>query len=404
MRSGRRLVLGVTGSIAAYKVCDLARRLVEAGAQVQVVMTEAATRFVGPLTFQALTGHEVLVDLFDLGAESRMGHITLAREADLVVVAPATADFLARAAGGHADDLLSTLLLAARCPVLLCPAMNTAMWEHPATQANTERLAGFPRHRIVPPDAGELACGEEGAGRLPEPAALFEEVLAALGPDDLAGRRVLVTAGPTREPLDPVRFLSNRSSGRMGFSLARTARRRGADVVLVAGPTELAAPRGVESVRVETAEELREAVVSRAASCDVVVKAAAVADVRPARRAAVKQRKAELPDALPLERTDDVLAGLGARGADRPLLVGFAAETSDLDEAGPAKLAAKGCHLVVANRVDEPGSGFATDTNRAVIYDREGGREPVPAPGEPPVDKDVLADRIWDRVIELLDE
>ena len=401
MLAGHRIVLGVTGGIAAYKACDLVRRLVEAGGDVRVVMTEAATRLVAPLTFSALTGHETATDLFDEG--SPMAHITLAREAEAVVIAPATADFLAKAAGGHADDLLSTLLLACRAPVVLCPAMNTAMWEHPLTQANVARLTELPRHRIVPPDSGDLACGEAGAGRLPEPAVILEELLCALAPDDLEGRRVLVTAGPTREPVDPVRFLSNHSSGRMGFALARTARRRGAEVALVVGPTALPPPTGVEVVAVETAAELKEAVVSRAAACDVVVKAAAVADVRPVSRAAVKQRKTELPAALPLARTEDVLATLGAMGRDRPLLVGFAAETADLDEAGPAKLAAKGCHLLVANRIDEPGAGFGTETNRAVIYDRGGGREPVPEAGLPPVAKDGLADRIWDRVIELLD-
>ena len=402
MPDPHRIVLGVTGGIAAYKLCDVVRRLVEAALEVHVVMTEAATRFVAPLTFQALSGNEVGLDLFDLGRESRMSHIGLAREADLVLVAPATADFLARVAGGRADDLLSTLLLAARCPVLLAPSMNTAMLEHPATQDNLARIAAWPRYRIVPPGRGDLACGEVGAGRLPEVDVLVEAVRSAVAPQDLAGRRVLVTAGATREPVDAVRFLSNRATGRMGFALARTAARRGAEVVLVHGPTELAPPPGVEAIGIETAEELRDAVLDRADACDAVVKAAAVADVRPARRFEGKLRKDELPEALPLERTDDVLALLGARRRPRPLLVGFAAEAGPLDEAGPRKLERKGCALLVANRIDEPGAGFGTDTNRAVLYDREGGREPVPADGEAPVTKDALADRIWDRVAAML--
>lgn len=404
MADTRRIVVGVTGGIAAYKVCDLVRRLVEAGDDVHVVMTEAATRFVAPLTFQALSGNEVGLDLFDLGRESRMNHIGLAREADLVVVAPATADFLARAAGGHADDLLATLLLATRAPVLLAPSMNTAMWEHCATQANVERLGGFTRYRIVPPDSGDLACGEVGAGRLPDVGILVEAVQSALTTQDLAGRRVLVTAGATREAVDAVRFLSNRATGRMGFALAKTAARRGARVAVVHGPTDLSPPHGVEAVPIESAAELKDAVLGRAERSDVVVKAAAVADVRPTRREQGKTRKTDLPRALELERTDDVLALLGARGTDRPLLVGFAAETRDLDVAGPEKLAAKGCALLVANRIDEPGAGFGTATNRAVIYDRAGGREPVPASGDAPVSKEALADRIWDRVVALLSE
>ena len=401
---GRRILLGVTGGIAAYKSADLCRRLLDAGAQVQAVLTASAARFVAPLTFQALTGAEVPVELFDADRESRISHIQLARDAEVIVVAPATANFVAKMAHGLADDLLSTLLLAARCPVVVVPAMNTAMWEHPATQANLQTLTGWARHRVVRPDAGALACGEVGAGRMPDPPVLIEEIRAALTPQTLAGRTLLVTAGPTQEPLDAVRFLTNRSTGRMGFSVARAARARGADVTLVHGPVALDPPAGVELIAVRTAAQMADAVLGRAGQVDAVIKVAAVADARPTTPATGKIRKADLAGALAgaqsLSPTTDILRALAlGRSGSRPILVGFAAEATDLDQAGPAKLADKGCDLLVANRIDGEDAGFGTDTNRAVIFDRSGGREEVAL-----TTKDALADRLCERVAALLDE
>lgn len=397
---GRRILLGVTGGIAAYKSAELCRRLMDAGAEVQAVLTASASRFVTPLTFQALTGNEAPVQLFDTDRESRISHIELARAADVILIAPATANFVAKMAHGLADDLLSTLLLAARCPVVVAPAMNTAMWEHPATRANLDTLAAWPRHRVIEPDAGALACGEVGAGRMPDPPVLIEEVRAALTPQDMAGRDVLVTAGPTQEALDAVRFLTNRSTGRMGFAVARAARARGAQVTLVHGPVELERPAGVLAMPVRTAAQMADAVLGQADSVDVIIKVAAVADGRPPSPAAGKLRKAELGGDLTLERTTDILKTLGAkRSGDRPVLVGFAAETEDLDQAGPAKLADKRCDLLVANRVDSTDAGFAAETNRAVIFDRQGGREEVAL-----TTKDALAERICERVVALLSE
>jgi len=395
---GRKVLLGVTGGIAAYKAAELTRRLIDAGATVQAVLTAGATRFVAPLTFQALTSREAPFELFDSDRESRISHIELARGADVIVVAPATADFVAKMALGLADDLLSTLLLAARCPVVVVPAMNTAMWEHPATQANLERLSGWKRHRVVQPDAGALACGEVGAGRMPDPPLLIEEIRAALTPQDLQGRQILVTAGPTQEPIDPVRFLTNLSTGKMGFAVARAARARGAHVVLVSGPVALDTPPGVLRIDVRTAAEMAGAVLGRADEFDAVIKVAAVADARPPEPRSAKIRKDELGASLALERTTDILSELVShREGGRPLLVGFAAETEDLDAAGPRKIAAKGCDLLVANRIDEPGAGFGGDTNRAVIFDQDGGREEVPLST-----KDNLADRLCERVATML--
>lgn len=395
---GRRILLGVTGGIAAYKAAELSRRLMDAGAQVQAVLTRGGARFITPLTLQAVTGAEAPVELFDTDRESRISHIELARGADVILIAPATADFVAKMAQGRADDLLSTLLLAARCPVVVAPAMNTAMWEHPATQDNLDRVAGWPRHRVVRPDAGALACGEVGAGRLPDPPVLIEELRAALTTQDLAGRSVLVTAGPTHEDLDAVRMLTNRSTGRMGFAVARAARARGARVTLVHGPVALDIPLGLDAVAVRSAAQMADAVLGRADSVDVVIKVAAVADARPAAVSAGKLRKAELGASVALERTVDILQTLGdGRRGDRPLLVGFAAEAGDLDKAGPAKLRAKGCDLLVANRIDLPDGGFGDDRNQAVIFDRGGGREEVAL-----TSKDALADRICERVALLL--
>ncbi len=365
----RTVVLCVGGGIAAYKACEVARLVVKGGGKVRVAMTPAATRFVAPLTFQALSGAPVLVDLLDPAAESAYGHLAMARMADLVVVAPATADLLARIRAGMADDAVTTTLLAATCPVLLAPAMNTRMWRNPATQENVAALRGRGM-QVCGPAAGELADGDVGEGRLADPADIARAASRILGRLDLAGRRVVVTAGPTREPIDPVRFISNPSSGKMGYAVAQVAARRGAEVVLVSGPTALPDPEGVRVVRVGTAEEMARAVGEAAEGMDLFVGAAAVSDYRPVQVAPQKVKKGQWDETLLLSRTPDILAGLGERYAGRaeaPVLVGFAAETEDVIANAREKLKRKRCDLVVANKVGGPGAGFGGDTNRVAL-------------------------------------
>lgn len=402
----RDVILGVSGGIAAYKAATLLRLLVEGGHRVRVVPTEAALRFVGAPTWEALSGQPVTTSLWDDVHE--VPHVGLGQGADLVVVAPATADLLARAAHGQGDDLLTSTLLAARCPVLMAPAMHTEMWLHPATVANVATL----RSRgvvVLDPADGRLTGADTGPGRLPEPeqiAAAALRVLArgAQGPD-LAGRHVVVSAGGTREPLDPVRFLGNRSSGRQGFALAATAAARGARVTLVAAGSELATPAGVVRVDVGTALELREAVLAAAADADVVVMAAAVADFRPAHAAPAKIKKTadgEQAPTVELVRNPDVLAQLAAGGA-RPgqVVVGFAAETGDGDgdvvTHGRAKLARKGCDLLVVNEVG-PGKAFGTVDNTVVLLDADGGEKSIG-----PASKAEVADAVWDAVAARLE-
>jgi phosphopantothenoylcysteine decarboxylase/phosphopantothenate--cysteine ligase len=365
----RTVVLCVGGGIAAYKACDLARLVVKGGGTVRVSMTPAATRFVQPLTFQALSGAPVLVDLLDPASEIAYGHLALARMADLVVVAPATADLLARIRAGMADDAVTTTVLAATCPVLLAPAMNTRMWRNVATQENVAALLARGMH-VVGPAAGALADGDVGEGRLAEPDEIAVAASRLLGNLDLAGRAVLVTAGPTREPIDPVRFISNPSSGKMGYAVARVAAQRGADVTLVSGPTLLPDPPGVKVVRVETAEQMARAVEVASAGMDLFVGAAAVSDYRPTATSPRKIKKGDGDETLVLSRTPDILAGLGARFAaakDGPVLVGFAAETEEVIARAREKLKGKRCDLVVANRVGGPGAGFGSDTNRVAL-------------------------------------
>ena len=367
------MLLGVTGGIAAYKACSLARLLTQAGASVQVLMTRSATRFVGPDTFAALSGRRVYSDLWE--EPGTVLHVRLARETDVVIVAPATANLLAKLAHGIADDLLTATLLEARCPLVAAPAMHSGMWEHPSTQRNVATLTerGV---RIVGPESGSLAAGDEGMGRLAEPGEILSaaEDLLAHG-RDLSGRRIVVTAGPTHEPIDPVRFIGNRSSGKMGFAVAKEAFDRGADVTLVVGPGTALPPEGPRVVRVTTAEEMRTATLAAARDADAVVMAAAVADFRPAVVAEAKLKKeAGVPD-LRLEPTPDILEELGASRGAR-VLVGFAAETRDLERAGRAKLGAKGLDLIVVNEVGREGTGFGSDTNRAAILAKEGTDEP----------------------------
>ncbi|HYR08816.1 MAG TPA: bifunctional phosphopantothenoylcysteine decarboxylase/phosphopantothenate--cysteine ligase CoaBC [Longimicrobium sp.] len=395
--SGRRVVLGVTGGIAAYKAVTVARELTLAGAAVDVVLSQGALEFVRPLTFEALTGRPAFSSLYPSG--DPLLHIRLARDADAVVIAPATANLLARAAAGMADDLLTATLLATEAPVVLCPAMNDRMYAHPATQSNLERLMEF-GYRIAGPAIGPLAWGEgEGPGRMLEPEEILAHAGRALeGPTPLAGRRVVVTAGPTREAIDPVRYIGNRSSGRMGYEIAAAAWRRGADVLLVSGPSHLPIPVGVEVRRIESAEEMRAAVADALPSADVLVMAAAVADFRPATSAEQKIKKeAGAVPQIVLEPTADVLRA--TREVRRPgsVIVGFALETTDAVENGRRKLEGKGLDLLVVNDAMEPGAGFEVETNRVVLLQGSQPDEALPL-----MSKAEVADRILDRVEGLL--
>ena len=394
--SGKTVVLGVSGGIAAYKAAEIVRLLTKMGAGVRVVMTRNATQFVTPLTLQTLSGNPVSTSLFDLTQESEIGHIQLADAADAIVVAPATANIVAKLATGMADDLLSTVLLATRAPIVVAPAMNVHMYENAAVQDNldTLRRRGV---RVIEPAVGALACGYEGPGRLPDPEIVVAEVARALARDDLAGERVVVTAGPNREALDPVRFLSNRSSGRMGYALAAAAWRRGAEVTLVTGPTALPAPHGARTVPVCSAAEMHRAVRVEFKSATILLMAAAVADYRPKSIAAEKLKKGEGGRVVELIRTADILADLPARRGAK-LVVGFAAETERVLESATRKLARKNLDLVVANDVSRSDAGFEVETNAVTLIDAEGRRDLGLAT------KDEIAERVLDRVVELRHE
>jgi phosphopantothenoylcysteine decarboxylase/phosphopantothenate--cysteine ligase len=389
------VVLGVTGCIGAYKACEVLRELQKRDVDVHVVMTQAATRFVAPMTFEALSRHAVFIDQWALGEQSDIRHISLADSADLLLVAPATANILGKFARGIADDALSTLYTATTAPVVVAPAMNVNMFSHPAVTENLEILKSR-GVRVVEPGAGYLACGWLGKGRLAEVPEIVEAAMAALlRRTDLAGQTVLVTAGPTVEDIDPVRFVSNRSTGRMGYRLAEAARDRGARVVLVSGPTALPAPSGVELVAVRSAEEMARAVAAHVGPATIVAMAAAVADYRPATVSPTKVKKTEGPATLEMVRTTDILRSLGQAKGDR-ILVGFAAETDHLLEHARKKLREKNLDLIVANDVSRAGAGFGGETNAAVLIDRDGGELDVP-----PRSKRALADAVWDRVVAM---
>jgi phosphopantothenoylcysteine decarboxylase/phosphopantothenate--cysteine ligase len=399
----KRIVLGVTGGIAAYKICTLASRLTQAGAEVDVVMTEAATRFVAPLTFEALTGRPVYTTMWHTSSEglpTHIAHVGLGHAADLLVVAPATANTMAKLAAGLADDLLSTLGLAARCPLLLAPSMDVGMWSHPATQANVDTLKAR-GVTFAGPARGRMASGLEGKGRLVEPDEILGAIRRVLGREGaLAGRQVVVTAGPTREFLDPVRFLSNPSSGRQGFALAQAALDRGADVILVAGPTNLLTPVGARRVDVNTAEKMKEAVLDAVAGADVLLMAAAVSDYRPSQVRQEKIKKGEGPRRLELERTADILAAVAGRReetGDPQVVVGFAAETENLVENARAKLEGKALDLMVANDVTAADAGFGAPTNQVVLLHRGGAKEDLPL-----MTKARVAEVVLSRVVDLL--
>ena len=394
---GRTVLLGVTGGIASYKSAWLARLLTKAGASVDAVLTRSATEFVSTMTFEALTGRSAHTGLFDSGRA--LEHITLAKAADAIVVAPATADFLARAATGQADDLLTAILLATNAPVLLVPAMNDRMWAHPQTQRNVEHLRGL-RYQILNPEEGMLAAGEgEGPGRMPEPETIFAHVgriLEQRGKSALAGRRVVVTAGPTREAIDPIRFVSNHSSGKMGVAIASSAWRRGADVSLIAGPLSIGPPTGPELRHVETTEQMAGAVEELVPTADVLIMAAAPADFRPAVVSKAKIKKGAAPPQLALEHTTDILRATLERRRKNAIVVGFALETENAIANGRKKLRDKALDLIVVNDATEQGAGFGVDTNRVTLIDRDGAEEVLPL-----LSKADVADAILDRVERL---
>ena len=390
--AGKNIVLGVTGGIAAYKAVELVSRLKKAGAEVHVVMTRAAQEFVTELTFREISGHAVATDMWGEVQEFHVEHIALAQLADLVVVAPATANFIAKAAAGIADDLLTTTLLATKAPIFVAPAMNTKMYENPLTQRNLEILRRFGVH-VMEPAEGQLACGVSGKGRLPEPSALADEILCFFErKQSLNGCRILVTAAGTREPIDPVRYIGNRSSGKMGYAIAAKAAMRGAEVILVSGPSALQAPAGVKLLRVESAAEMRDAVWKEYEAVDAVIMSAAVADYRVKAAAPEKIKKTQDEWMLPLVKNPDILYELG-RHKKRQILIGFAAETQNVLEYARGKLEKKNLDYIVANDVTEDGAGFNTDTNRILMISRTGEVERFPL-----MRKTELADIILDRL------
>lgn len=394
MLKGRKIVLGVTGGIAAYKSAELVRELVRAEAEVHVVMTRNSQAFITPLTFQTLSGNPVITELFSLTEESEIGHISLANAAEVLVIAPATANIIGKIAGGIADDMLTTIVMATKAPVLLAPAMNVHMWENVIFQENVEKLRSRGYH-FIDPEAGELACGYEGKGRLAEVPEIMEEIRAILSPKDFSRETILITAGPTEEPIDPVRFISNRSSGKMGFALARAARRRGAEVILISGPTALSAPKKVKYIAIRSASQMREFVLEHMEKASIIIKAAAVADYRPRRNAPEKIKKSEKEIVLELERNPDILSEVGKRKGRR-IVVGFAAETENLLQNARRKLEEKNLDLIVANDVTLPEAGFEADTNIVKFLDRSGKVEELPL-----MTKEELADRLLNRIAQL---
>lgn len=390
----KEIVVGVCGGIAAYKAADFLRVLVKSGANTRVIMTKAAQAFVGPVTFEALSGHPVWTHMFEGRQDSAFRHIQWAEKADAAVVIPATANILGKMAHGIADDPLTTFALALRAPMLVCPSMNVRMYENAVVLDNIKRLRQVGIH-VVDPEIGSLACGDEGAGRLPRIETIAERLRYLVSPRDLAGEKVLVTAGPTQEPMDPVRFISNPSSGKMGYALARCARRRGAKVLLISGPTVLADPDGVTVIRVQTAQEMFDAVMAHGDQNTVIVKAAAVSDWRPAGVFQHKLKKAEVAQPLSIEKTVDILQALGERKKAQ-ILIGFAAETKDLQKNARAKLVAKNLDLIVANPVGQNDSGFGSDMNQVELFYADGRKEAIPL-----MDKEALADVLLDRVLQI---
>lgn len=398
MLQGKTVVLGVTGGIAAYKIPNLASALVKLGCNVQVLMTENATQFITAVTFETLTGNKALMDTFDRNFSFQVEHIAVADQADLVMIAPATANVIAKLAHGLADDMLTTTVLACNCPKVVVPAMNTKMYENPVTQDNLNTLRHY-GWEVVEPASGYLACGVTGKGKLPEPEDLLQVILHALAHEkDLAGKRVLVTAGPTQERLDPVRYLTNHSSGKMGYAIAQAAARRGAQVTLVSGPVALKKLPYVETVDVVSAQEMFEAVTQRAADQDIIIKAAAVADYRPAEVAEDKMKKSDADLSIPLERTQDILGYLGTHQQPGQFLCGFSMETQNLVENSRKKLEKKHLDMIAANNLKVAGAGFGVDTNLLTLITKEGMTE------LPLVTKEAAADLLLDAILKQMGE
>lgn len=389
---GKHVVLGVSGSIAAYKIASLASMLVKKQADVTVIMTPNATNFINPITFESLTGNKCLVDTFDRNFQFNVEHVALAKLADVFLVAPASADVIAKAACGIADDMLTTTLLACRCPKVFAPAMNTRMYENPIVQDNIKKLKEYGME-VIDPASGYLACGDTGAGKMPEPEVLFEAIVYALTAKDMTGKKLLVTAGPTREGLDPVRYISNHSTGKMGYAIARQAMLRGAQVTLVSGKTDLQPPAGVNFVPVVSAADMARAVKEAAAEQDIIIKAAAVADYRPAAVAQEKMKKKDGELSIALERTEDILAWLGAHRREGQFLCGFSMETEHLLENSRAKLEKKNIDMIVANNLRQAGAGFGTDTNVVTILTKDDAVE------LPLLSKEEVADRLLDCIL-----
>ena len=371
MLKGKCVVLGVTGSIAAYKIANLASALVKLGADVNVIMTENATNFINPITFETLTGNKCLVDTFDRNFQFNVEHVSLAKKADVFMVAPASANVIGKIANGIADDMLTTTIMAARCPKIISPAMNTNMYENIIVQDNIRKLAGY-GFEIIDPANGYLACGDTGAGKMPEPEILMQYIIKAVAFDkDLEGKNVLVTAGPTQEAIDPVRFITNHSTGKMGYSIAENCARRGANVTLVTGPVSITPPLFVDVVKVVSAADMAEAVKSRADKQDIIIKTAAVADYRPTNPATEKIKKKDGDSTIELERTEDILAYLGTHKSKNQFICGFSMETENMLENSRAKLDKKNVDMIVANNLKVSGAGFGTDTNVVTIITKD---------------------------------
>ena len=394
MIAGKKVILGVTGSIAAYKIASLASMLKKQGADVTVIMTQNAVNFINPITFETLTGNRCLVDTFDRNFEFQVEHVSLAKQADAFLVAPASADVIAKAAHGIADDMLTTTLLACTCPKLFAPAMNTRMYRNPIVQDNMRTLARYGMEVIAPAE-GYLACGDTGEGKMPEPETLYQYIAKALTPKDMDGLKVLVTAGPTQEKIDPVRYISNHSTGKMGYAVARAAMMRGAEVTLISGRTDLQPPVGVYIVPVASAADMAQAVKAAADAQDIIVKAAAVADYRPAQAAEEKLKKKDGELAIALERTEDILAYLGTHRRAGQFLCGFSMETEHMVENSRAKLEKKNIDMIVANNLKQEGAGFGTDTNAVTILTKDETTK------LPLMSKEEVADRLLDHILRV---
>ena len=397
MVAGKHIILGVTGSIAAYKTASLASMLVKQKADVTVIMTENATHFINPITFESLTGNKCLVDTFDRNFEFQVEHVSLAKQADVFLVAPASANVIAKAAHGIADDMLTTTLLACTCPKFFAPAMNTRMYQNPIVQDNMEALTRYGME-VITPASGYLACGDTGEGKMPEPEVLYEYIVKALTPKDMAGEKVLVTAGPTQERIDPVRYISNHSTGKMGYAIARAAMLRGAEVTLISGKVDLQPPMGVRVVPVLSAADMAQAVKDAADEQDIIIKAAAVADYRPSVTADEKLKKKDEELTIALERTEDILAYLGAHRREGQFLCGFSMETEHMVENSRAKLEKKNIDMIVANNLKQEGAGFGTDTNVVTFLTKD---ETVELPL---MSKEEVADRLLDHIMGLMHE